>query len=137
VTDENRRSNLLQELARASEAFRAAEALLALGLHSDSVSRAYYAAFHVVRALLLSRGVEPKTHARAIHLLNVEFIRPGTLPSHFNRLIAGLQRSREFADYDAATLFSSEDAAGELQSARSFEAAALDLLRRAGLLDPS
>jgi uncharacterized protein (UPF0332 family) len=136
VTDENRPRNLLQELARASEAFRAAEALLTLGLHSDSVSRAYYAAFHVVRALLLSRGVEPKTNAGAIHLLNVEFIRPGTLHSHCNRLIAGLQRSREFADHDAATLFSSEDASNELQSARSFEAAALELLRKEGLLEP-
>jgi hypothetical protein len=47
-----------------------------------------------------------------------------------------LQRSREFADYDAATLFSSEDASNELQSARSFEAAALELLRKEGLLEP-
>jgi uncharacterized protein (UPF0332 family) len=122
MTDQNRRMNLLQELARATEAFRAAEALLGLNLYADSVSRAYYAAFHVVRALLLSRGVEPKTHAGAIHLLNQEFIRPGLLPSSVNRSIAGLQRSREFADYDAATVFSAEDAQSELDSARAFEA---------------
>lgn len=76
--------------------------------------------------------VEPKTHAGAIHLLNVEFIRPGLLPSSFNRLFAGLQRSRELADYDAAVTFSREDAQAEIDAARSFESAALDLLRVGG-----
>ena len=135
MTDENRRRNLAQELQRASEAFRAAEALLSLDLNADAVSRAYYAAFHLIRALLLSRGVEPKTHAGAIHLLNLELIRPGLLPSSFNRLVGGLQRSREFADYDAAVAFSADDARAELEAARSFEAAALELLRAQGWIE--
>jgi uncharacterized protein (UPF0332 family) len=134
MTDENRRTNLAHELSRASEAFRAAEALLSLNLNADAVSRAYYAAFHVARALLLSHGVEPKTHAGAIHLLNLEFIRPGLLPSSFNRVFGGLQRSREFADYDAAVTFSTEDARAEIEAARAFEAAALALLRAQGWL---
>lgn len=135
MTGENRQKNLEQELARAAEAFRAAEALLALRLNADCVSRAYYAAFHVARALLLSRGLEPKTHSGAVHPLNLEFIRPGLLPSSFNRLFAGLQRSREYADDDAAVEFSNDDAGAELESARSFEQAAVELLRREGWLE--
>ena len=134
MTEENRRKNLAQEVERASAAFRAAEALLGLALYADSISRAYYAAFHVARALLLSRGIEPKTHAGAVHQLNAEFIRPGLLATSFNRLFAGLQRSREFADYDAAVTFSEEDARAELDAARAFEKTALELLSAEGWL---
>jgi uncharacterized protein (UPF0332 family) len=132
MTDENRRRNIADAVARAEQALRAARALLGLALNADATSRAYYAAFHIVRALLLTRGVEPKTHAGAIHLLNVEFVREGRLPSSHNRLLAGLQRSRELADYDSAVTFSQEDAAAELADAERFVVEALALLRADG-----
>jgi len=132
MTEENRRKNLARELERAAAAFQAAEALLGLGLTADSVSRAYYAAFHVARALLLSRGLEAKTHSGVVHMMNIEFVRAGLLSSSFNRLFAGLQRTREYADYDAAVTFSKEDAQAELTAARSFEAAVTELLRGEG-----
>lgn len=135
MTGENRRRNIADEIARADQAMRAARALLALGLHADSVSRAYYASFHLVRALLLSRGVEPKTHGGAIHLLNTELVRAGVLPSSHNRLLAGLQRARELADYDSAIAFSKDDATAELDAAERFASDALSLLTREGWID--
>jgi uncharacterized protein (UPF0332 family) len=135
VTDDNRRTGIAQEVARADEGLRAADALLGLGLHSDAVSRAYYAVFHWLRALLLTRGVEPKTHSGAIHLFNTELVRNGLFSSSHNRLIGGLQRARELADYDAAVTFSAEDAAAELAQARAFRAAALSFLAAQGWLD--
>ena len=134
MTDENRRRNLERELARADEALRAAEALLGLGLTSDSVSRAYYGAFHCLQALLLSRGIETKTNTGAIHVFNVELIRTGKMSSAWNRLLAGAQRARELADYDSAVTFSADDAAAQLQDARAFEAAARKLLADEGWL---
>lgn len=44
-------------------------------------------------------------------------------------------RRREFADYDAAVTFSADDARAEVESARSFELAAVELLRRDGWLE--
>ena len=120
MTDENRRRNLALELERADQALRAAEALLGLALFSDAVSRAYYAAFHFLRALLLTRGLEPKSHRGAIHLFNAEFVRPATFSTAHNRLLAGLQRARELADYDSAVAFSLEDARAEIEDARRF-----------------
>jgi uncharacterized protein (UPF0332 family) len=132
VTDENRRHNLELELERAEQALRAAEALLGLGLCSDSVSRAYYGVFHCLRALLLSRGLEARTHSGAIHMLNVEFVRTGKLSSSYNRLLASAQRARELADYDAAVTFSSDDARAQLDEARGFETAIRVLLASEG-----
>jgi uncharacterized protein (UPF0332 family) len=134
LTGDNRRKNLADEIARADQAMRSAEALLGLALHADAVSRAYYAVFHLLRALLLSRGVEPKTHAGAIHLFNTELVRAGVFPSSHNRLLGGLQRARELADYDAAVVFSADDAAAEVAEARSFRDAALAFLAKEGWL---
>lgn len=132
MTSDNRRRNIADELARAGEALRAAEALLALGLHPDCVSRAYYATFHHLRALLLTRGAEAKTHAGALHLFNAELVRPGLFPSAHNRLLAGMQRGRELADYDAAVVFSEEDARALLEDARAFARSAREFLDREG-----
>jgi uncharacterized protein (UPF0332 family) len=130
VTDENRKRNLADELARADQALQAGRALSDLGLYADSVSRVYYAAFHCLRALLLSRGLEAKTHAGAIHLFNTEFVRTGLFASSHNRLLAGIQRSRELADYDAAVTFSKEDADVCVREAAQFRDNGLTLLRR-------
>ena len=129
MTDANRKRNIAHELSRAEQAFEAARALLGLGLHADSVSRAYYGAFHHLRALLLSRGLEAKTHGGAIHVFNTEFVRPGLFASSHNRLLAGIQRSRELADYDAAVAFSREDAEASLRDAEAFRAEVLARLR--------
>lgn len=136
MTGDNRRRNIAEEVARAEESLRAAKALLELGLHADSISRSYYAVFHVLRALILSRDIEPKTHAGAIHLFNQEFVRTGVVPNSHNRLLAGLQRARELADYDAAVSFSADDAGAEFSAATSFRDEMLALLLREGWLLP-
>ncbi len=66
---DNRKENAAREAALGDDALRAAEALLALQLYNDAVSRAYYAAFHHARALLLLDGLEPKTHRGVFALL--------------------------------------------------------------------
>lgn len=129
MTDENRRENIRLELARAEELFGAARALVVAGFASDAVSRAYYAVFHLIRAALLSRGLEPRSHGGALRLLNTELTRKGHLPA-FSKLVSGLQRSREAADYEAAVSFTLAEAEAALADAESFRVAVVDLLRR-------
>lgn len=121
MTDQDqRRQDIIDELRRGDEALRAAEALMAAELHADAVSRAYYGAWHHLRAVLLSRGVEARTHAGAIHLFNTEMVKKGTMSSSNNRILGGLQRAREMADYDSAVQFSADDARVLTADARSF-----------------
>lgn len=136
MTDENRRRNIADEVRRAQQALLAARSLIGLSLFNDAVSRAYYAAFHMLRAALLSRGLEPKTHAGAVHLFSSELVRAGVFPTAHNRLLAGLQRSRELADYDAAVEFGKEDAEAELADADAFTSAVLAHLRQEGWWTP-
>ena len=113
------------------EVFRAARTLIDAGLPNDAVSRAYYAAFHLMRAAALSRGVDPRTHAGTLNVFNRELTRKGTLPP-FNKLLTGLQSAREVADYDAGVSFTLDEARALVAEADAFATAVLDLLRAEG-----
>jgi len=131
MTDENRKANIADEPARASEAFREARTLLGATLPNGAVPRSYYAVFHLRRAALLSRDTDPKTHAGAIHLFNLHLIRPGILPA-FNKLLSGLQRARELADYDATVVFTHDEASAFISDVETFDTAVRTLLAREG-----
>ena len=79
MTGDNKASNIREEVIRGEECLRAAEHLLEGGFFNDSVSRAYYAAFHWARAVLLTRGLEPRSHRGVIQLLGLHFVKEGQL----------------------------------------------------------
>jgi uncharacterized protein (UPF0332 family) len=98
VTDENRRTNVTLELAKGQNALHAARLCADAGLWDDAVSRAYYAAFHHVQALLFSAGLEARSHTGTHHLFHLHLVRPGHVPARLGKLLAGLQKYREQAD---------------------------------------
>ncbi|MCB9871250.1 MAG: HEPN domain-containing protein [Planctomycetes bacterium] len=135
MTDPARRRNIADALARAQQALAVADAALGIGSAADAISRAYYAALHYLRALMFARGFDPRTHAGAQHLFNQHFVKSGLFPARTNRLLAALQKQRELADYDPATIFDSADVEQQIADARSFGSSVVDLLRREGMLD--
>ena len=120
MTEANRLANARAEAALGDDALRAASALLELDLHNDAVSRAYYAAFHYARALLLVAGLEPKTHRGVVSLLLEHYEKPGRLEPGAVSILARLQTFRGLADYDASERLSKERAETELAAARLF-----------------
>jgi hypothetical protein len=111
VTDANIRSNVADELARAAEAERAFVLLLGGGLHSDAVSRLYYFLLHSVRALLLTKGLEPRSHEGALRLFAQHFVKGGLFPRGDSHLFSKMMKFREEADYNPAYSFSADDVA--------------------------
>jgi uncharacterized protein (UPF0332 family) len=119
VTGENRRENLVIEVEKADASLRAADLCFHAGLFDDAVSRAYYAAFHMVQAMLLTLGLESRTHGGAHDLFYVHFVRTGQIAPHVSKLFAALQRFREQADYARAFHFTDEDARDEVANAHA------------------
>lgn len=117
MTSENRAENTRLELERAAEALAAARVLLGANLHRDAASRAYYAAFHGVRALLLTRGIQAKSHSGAMSLFNREFVRTGRLPPTWNARIGNLAQMRHTADYASGIELDESDGAAAIESA--------------------
>ncbi|MBI5481646.1 MAG: HEPN domain-containing protein [Deltaproteobacteria bacterium] len=130
MTGENREFALEEEFARSAEDLAAARALVAAGLYRPAMTRAYYAAFHAVRALLFAEGLEPRSHGGTQHLLNLHYIRPGRLEPRWNRVLARLQRFREEADYGGAFVLDREALDEELLAAEALCARARELLGR-------
>ncbi|MCA8974178.1 MAG: HEPN domain-containing protein [Planctomycetes bacterium] len=135
MSDPARKRNIAESLARASQALGVAAAALDFGSPADAISRAYYAALHVLRALLFARGFDPRSHSGAQHLFNQHFVRAGIFPAKRNRFLASLQRQRELADYDPATVFDAEDVQQQIAEVRDFRAEVSRFLEGEGLLD--
>lgn len=72
----NRRINIEEETGEAREALKDAELLLKNGRYQGATARAYYAAFHMVQALLLTKGLEAKSHHGVAHLFRLNFVKP-------------------------------------------------------------
>lgn len=66
----NRETGIREELSRAESALAASMLLAYGGFPLDAVSRLYYSPLFRVRALLLSAGLEPKSHEGALRLLS-------------------------------------------------------------------
>jgi hypothetical protein len=128
MSPENLRIHVHAELGRADQALRAAHELLKLGLLNDAVSRAYYAALHVARALLLTEGLEPRTHGGVSATLSLHFVASGRLPPEHAKELARLEQFRGEADYNRFFVFTYEGAAEEVATADRFCAAGRRLL---------
>lgn len=135
MTKDNQKKNVAAEVARGEESRRAASVLLAAGLAADAVSRAYYAAFHYARAVLLSASEEPRTHGGVDRLLQRDFVRTGLFEADVAKLFTRLQRYRQDADYTAEYVFTAASAAEEIAAAETFIGEARRFLIAAHLLE--
>jgi uncharacterized protein (UPF0332 family) len=109
VTEDNRKENIRAELGRATEAIAAATLLYENGFVSDAVSRLYYFVLYHVRALLLSKGLEPRTHDGALRLFGLHFVREGLMDRRASHIFSKLMKFREEADYNPISIFTEED----------------------------
>jgi uncharacterized protein (UPF0332 family) len=128
VTAENRRKNALDELERASICLNEARALSDAAFPYGAASRAYYAVFHAARALLVSLGLEAKSHKAIVSMIGEHFVRPGRMSSAMGRLVSRMQRDREDADYTTGAVFTTDEAAQMIRDAEMFLAEAKHLI---------
>ena len=108
MTDDNKRANIAAELDRSRESLQAARVLIDSGLFRDAESRVYYAALHAVKALLLTEGLDPRSHAAVAQRLGLHFIKTGRLEPGDGRLFARLQKYRLEADYSVEFVLTRE-----------------------------
>ena len=71
------------KIEKADESYQAALLLYENGFASDAISKAYYAAFYAVSALLIKKELNPKTHSGAKSLFHKEFVFTGIVSKQF------------------------------------------------------
>jgi uncharacterized protein (UPF0332 family) len=109
VNEENKKANIREEIDRANEAVRAANLLFENGFVKDAISKLYYSLLYCVRGLLLTKGLEPKSHEGALRLFGLHFVKSGIFEAKDSHLFSKLMKYREEADYNPSYTFSSED----------------------------
>jgi uncharacterized protein (UPF0332 family) len=62
-----------------------------------------------VRALLLTEGLEPKSHEGALRLFGLYFVKKGLFEARDSYIFSKLMKYREEADYNPSYTFTSED----------------------------
>ena len=120
-------------LARADEKLRAARVDLDAGLPGDASSRAYYAAYHAITAVLAHAGKSFSSHAQALGAFNREFVKPGAFPPDTFRKIQRLFEDRQTADYDWNVSLDRETALEDVTAADWLVGACREYLRSKGV----
>ena len=89
-------------LTKAGQKMVSARMSLDAGHHDDAASRAYYAAFHALSAVLAARGLSYSSHGQTLGAFNREIVKTGALPPEAFTKIQRLFQDRHTGDYDAS-----------------------------------
>lgn len=124
-------------LVKGHRALASAQRDFEAGDHDFASSRAYFAAFYAVEALLLSMDITCSTHSGSISEFSKHFVATGLLPRDFGRKMARLFRERQTGDYEFGVSISMEGAREDLNHAQTILKAAQDYLVSKNYLPPS
>lgn len=109
MREENKRENVREETDCADESMRAADLLFDNGFIRDAVAKLYYSLLYMIRAILLTKGLEPKSHEGALRLFGLHFVKQGVFEAKDSHLFSKLMKYRQEADYNPSYMFTPED----------------------------
>lgn len=107
-------------MERAKEDLAAAISNYEEGLFKASINRSYYAIFHCIRAVNITKGYDSSKHTRVIGYFNRFFVHTGEFASDTYKIIDCAYRIRERCDYQDFFLASKEDAENQIRQAKEF-----------------
>lgn len=134
MTEPNKRENIAEELVRSQRALAEANLLFDSGYLHGAVSRLCYFLLYSVRALLLSKGLEPKSHEGALRLFAREFVKKNVFAPGSSHVFSRLMKYREEADYNPSYSFTPQDYLAMRQEAEALSGELKEHLRREGYL---
>lgn len=106
------------ELDAAEEELRSFLVNRRAAIHRKALHSLYFAAFHAVRGLLATKGIESATH-KGVHVaFALNLVKPGTVSSPAAKTLSELQAIRERADYQVELSYDAADVARHLATAR-------------------
>ena len=109
MIEENKKKNIFEEMEGAGKATEAANLLFNNGLSNDAISRLYYFVLYNIRALILTKGLEPKSHEGTLRLFGLHFVKEGIFDPKSSHVFSKLMKYREEADYNPSYVFTKED----------------------------
>ncbi len=112
--------NIKATVKLSKESLKEAQVLLDQELWRGSISRAYYAVFHLAQAALLTKGIERSKHSSIISAFGEFLAKPGLIDRSFHKDLQFVFEQRQDADYDTLSNFDKELATDVFNRARKF-----------------
>jgi uncharacterized protein (UPF0332 family) len=125
---------LRYRMGQARETLREAGILLNESALRGAISRAYYAMFYALLALLATKQLGTSKHSGALALFDREFVKTGVFPRELSRSLRLAFDRRQTHDYGEMTQVNRQTAKETLKDAKAFVAAIESHLRSVGHL---
>jgi len=109
--------SVLELLNKSERSIEAAKLLLNDGYPDFAASRAYYAMFYVLQALMLDRNLSYSKHTGVISAFGKEFVKTGIFDSRFHRFVLSAFDLRNTGDYGSSQAISKKTAARTIDEA--------------------
>jgi len=117
-------------LKKAQQKLTTARKDMEFSFFGEACSRAYYAAFHAISAVLAHHGLSFSSHAQTLAAFNREFIKTAVFPADTFRKLQRLFEDRQLADYDWTREVDKQTAQKDLDDAQWLVDASVEHLEK-------
>lgn len=115
-------------LEHAKDCLKESDILLSAGEYKGAANRAYYAAFHAMRAMLILDEFDSKKHSGIIAKFREFYLKTDLFDKEFSDSISSLFRVRTASDYDDFYVVSKNDAIAQYEKAKKISTLIEDYL---------
>ena len=105
-------------MEHAKDYLKESDILLSAGEYKGAANRAYYAAFHAMRAMLILDEFDSKKHSGIIAKFREFYLKTDLFDKEFSESISSLFRVRTASDYDDFYVVSKNDAIAQYEKAK-------------------
>lgn len=116
-------------LMHANDCLKEAKILLNADEYRGTANRAYYAAFHAMRAVLILDNFDSKKHSGIIAKFRELYLKTELFDKEMSNEISSLFRVRSASDYDDFYIVSKQEAVEQLQNAEHIVNTVSDYLK--------
>ena len=120
MLDETLQASVNIRLEKARECLKDAERNLNDNAYAVAANRSYYCIYHAIRSVLITIGVEYKSHSGNISEFRRNFIKTGIFSVEFSDIIGSAFEVRNDSDYEDFYVISKEEVAEQTKNARIF-----------------
>lgn len=109
LNDEDRKILVKYQLEKAEDFYAKALRIAQSGDWDTAANRLYYSLYHAASALLLSDGIQKKTHKGFINQIHMHYVLTGKLDKEEGRLLQKMFTLRHEGDYEVFITVTEED----------------------------
>ncbi len=131
----NLKDQIQMIIDKAHRSLSAAHRNFDAGDYDFAASRAYYAVFYSMEAVLLTKNLTFSKHSGIISAFNLHFVKEGYFPKTFGKSINQLFSERQTGDYDLGLSINETDAKTDVEIAEQIVEAIVQYSKQEGFAD--